>query len=134
MSTTFDVPAAKRHVLGLVAEHRLVLSWCQGVYQAEAYPAARAVTLPRIRGARTYLVALHEIGHAVSGSARRLYARFDFPGEFACEAWAWSWACESVPPEIAAAMTDRDWAVPGWFLGTYSQRVGQELRGLVALP
>lgn len=123
----FDTAAARQHVTALADVLGVTVSWCPSVSGAESYPASRAATLPRIRGPRGYLVALHEIGHCISPAARRLYNRFDFPGEFACEAWAWSWAIEQVLPCLAEQMTDRDWATVGRCLGTYAASEGYRI-------
>lgn len=133
-SATFDLAAARAHVADLVARHRLMVATCSTVEGAESFPAVRAIRVPHVTNPRTYLVALHEIGHVLSRNARRLATRFDFPGEFACEAWAWSWACEAVPPAIASTMTPRDWRNVGQLLGTYAVRCGQELRAAGRYP
>lgn len=112
MSTEFRA-AARAHVRGLAAKHGIELVWVSGWGSAEAWPDGRSAAVPRIRDGRSYLVALHELGHCLSRESRRLHVRYDRLGECACEGWAWAWAAANADPALARELTARDWRLVG---------------------
>ncbi len=70
------------HIETLVAQHGIVVDWRDRT-AARSWRRSRRVRLERVRGASTYAVALHEIGHVVGPQRGR---RLDK------EAQAWRWA------------------------------------------
>lgn len=74
--------AYEDHINSLLAEHSISVDWRDRT-SARAWRKTRRVRLERVRGASTYALALHEIGHVVGPQSGR---RLDK------EAQAWRWA------------------------------------------
>lgn len=70
------------HIDALLAEHGIAVDWRDRT-NARAWRRSRRVRLERVRGASTYAMALHEIGHVVGRQVGRRLDR---------EAQAWLWA------------------------------------------
>lgn len=115
--TSLELAACRGHVRQLARHLGVELVWVRSWGQAEAHHAARIVRVPRIESGRDYLVCLHELGHCASAGSRRLN---DTPGrELIREAWAWQWAAEHCLPELAAALSQKEWLQVGWAFGSY---------------
>ena len=74
--------AYEDHINSLLAEHSVSVDWRDRT-NARSWRKSRRVRLERVRGASTYAIALHEIGHVVGPQSGR---RLDK------EAQAWRWA------------------------------------------
>lgn len=57
------------------------VEWINGPMEAEAFPAARLVRIPRPRSRALFLIGLHEFGHVAAGPDERA---------------AWKWAHDQV--------------------------------------
>lgn len=70
------------HINRLLVEHRIAVDWRDRT-APRSWRKSRRVRLERVRGASSYAIALHEIGHVVG---RQVGRRLDL------EAQAWRWA------------------------------------------
>ena len=70
------------HIDALLAEHGIEVDWRDRT-AARSWRRSRRVRLERVRGASSYCIALHEIGHV---GGRQVGRRLDR------EAQAWRWA------------------------------------------
>lgn len=70
------------HIDSLLAEHGIEVDWRDRT-AARSWRRSRRVRLERVRGASSYCIALHEIGHVVGRQVGRRLDR---------EAQAWRWA------------------------------------------
>lgn len=73
------------HIDSLLAQHGIEVEWRDRT-AARSWRKTRKVRLERVRGASTYALALHEIGHIVGRQVGRRLDR---------EAQAWRWAEEN---------------------------------------
>jgi hypothetical protein len=80
-----EVAAYAEHIDMLLETHGIAVDWRDRT-AARAWRKSRRVRLERIKGASTYAMALHEIGHIVGPQGTR---RLDK------EAQAWVWAQET---------------------------------------
>lgn len=117
--TPLEMRLARLHLKQLAKRHSIQLVWVRSWGKAEGNYASRVALIPRIECGRDYLVGLHELGHCLSLCARRLNEREDAGGQMAREAWAWGWAAEQCLPELAAALTAKDWMLVGAAFGSY---------------
>lgn len=72
----------EEHIEILLSEHRITVDWRDRT-NARAWRKTRKVRLERVRGASSYAIALHEIGHVVGPQRGRSIDK---------EAQAWRWA------------------------------------------
>ena len=79
--TRNDVASLHHHVVSLCKAHKIAITF--GTRRGRAWRAARRVSVPHVRGAISYAVALHEIGHVLGKRGR---TRLDH------EVHAWQWA------------------------------------------
>lgn len=119
MPPSFDRAAATQHLRDLAAEHDIEVSWVRGWTKAEAWPMLRAVSIPRIRSARDYLVGLHELGHCLSPHARGLHEAGVLYDEISCEGYAWAWAATHADLALAATISAKEWTLAFKSFGSY---------------
>lgn len=81
--TRNDVAALHQHVVAICKAHKIAITF--GTRRGRAWRTARKVSVPHVRGAISYAVALHEIGHVLGKRGRN---RLDH------EVYAWQWAEE----------------------------------------
>lgn len=94
------------HIDALLAGHGIAVDWRERT-QARSWRRSSRVRLERVRGASTYAIALHEIGHVVGRQVGRRLDR---------EAQAWRWAEEN-----AIEWTDGMRRLAARCIGTYLQ-------------
>lgn len=98
---------AERHLRRIARKHGIRVHWVKGrnwIHEAEAYEAARQISIPRPHNQRQYLVALHEMGHILGPMPNS--SRGDWPGSpgtflMAMEGAAWGWAVEHMDHDLA---------------------------------
>ena len=105
----FDRAAAHAHVLALADAAGVQRTDVARSGRARATRRTRAVAIPEIRSLRSYLVALHELGHVIGANPR---LRLDQ------EVAAWNWALAHTRFEP----TDACWRMIGRALGSYVAR------------
>lgn len=114
--------AATEHVLALARRLRVEVCWEPEMERWAAHPGTRQVWVPAPVGAVEYLVALHELGHVGSLTARRWFLNGQYPAlgvEALVEGAAWSWAAMMADPALAALATAEDWGRVFALLGEY---------------
>lgn len=77
MPVWFNAFEARLQVLRLARENDIEINWIAGWLRAEAYVAARWVSIPDPTSRPCYMTALHELGHVIAGPSERA---------------AWDWA------------------------------------------
>lgn len=75
----------EEHIEILLAQHEITVDWRERT-NARSWRNIRKVRLERVRGASSYAIALHEIGHVVGPQGGRRLEK---------EAQAWRWAQEN---------------------------------------
>ena len=75
----------EEHIEILLTRHEITVDWRERT-NARSWRKIRKVRLERVRGASTYAIALHEIGHVVGPQGGR---------RLGTEAQAWRWAQEN---------------------------------------
>ena len=74
----------RAHILQLSTDHDIRIEWRRDTDGAWAARAVNLISIPQIRSAISYAIALHEIGHLLGPGQRASRMR--------CERGAWRWA------------------------------------------
>lgn len=126
----FSAGAAWDHLDTLAEEHSITVKPCRKRSEAEAFLSARLILVPVRMSPVNYLVGLHELGHIVSGVARRSHYEWvracganpdanDRETSSACEAAAWAWAFEHVSKAVLPRISPKAAESVFAMLGTY---------------
>jgi hypothetical protein len=108
MSGKFSVAEAAHHIREITTREKLDVILVRPD-RARAWRGARRLAIPEIRSARSYFVALHELGHILGPNPA---LRLDQ------EVSAWRWALSEARQEPTPAC----WAMVGRALGSYIAR------------
>lgn len=126
---------AEAHLIALSVRHDIDIIWLTGSdwQHAEAFHVSGTVRIPRPYNMRYFLVALHEFGHLLDPTARKLWAQHpDVIAEYqACEAAAWGWALQNVPADLQRHLTKGEVFQTHRTLAWSAWQAVQALRGRV---
>jgi len=117
--SAFDALAASAHLQALADKHRIKMTYRQSGWQS--FPSTRQAWVPEPSTAKRYLVALHELGHIASATARRR-GNQDYPAlgvEVLVEGAAWAWATAVADPTLLLGVTKREWSDVFSYFGSY---------------
>lgn len=132
--STWNRALAIAHLEELAARHDIQLLWLTGREGVDwkyacAFHKSRTVHVPVPRNPRLYLVALHEFGHLLSPTAKRLWGASERPDvSTACEGAAWGWAMGALHRDLAGKILRADLSHVEFGIIYHSQQLVRETR------
>ena len=100
----------QRHIQHLTAFHQVIVQYCPFFHLAQSLMSERRILIPDVVDDPSYCVALHELGHVLEPTQRRINvveAWIGTPNIHHNEISAWRWAQEHAlwwTPEMDAVM------------------------------